>query len=187
MAIKKRVIIIHGWEGSPERNWIPWLKAELEKAGCEALAPFMPDTNHPKLGEWLSYLKEIAGRPDQNLYLVGHSLGVITILRYIESLGDGEKIGGAVLVAGFPEPIGYEELNSFFASSLRYEEVRKKAGVFVAINSDDEPYVPLKNAEILRDKLGAELIVIKGGKHLNTESGCFELPVALEKLKVMMA
>jgi predicted alpha/beta hydrolase family esterase len=33
----KRVIIIHGWEASPESNWFPWLKNELEKKGIRFL------------------------------------------------------------------------------------------------------------------------------------------------------
>ena len=183
---KKRIIIIHGWEGSPQGNWFPWLKAELEKLGCEVSAPAMPNTDYPKLYEWEEHLRRIAGTPNENLYLVGHSLGVISILRYLESLKGGGVVGGVVLVAGFPEPIGYEELNSFFEKPLQYEKVKKMAKYFVAIHSDNDPYVPFRNSELLRDKLGAELVIVKGGGHLNAEDGFYEFPVVLEKLKELL-
>src|SRR5205823_3645371 len=27
---KKRIIIVHGWSGSPDANWLPWLASELK-------------------------------------------------------------------------------------------------------------------------------------------------------------
>jgi hypothetical protein len=179
---KNRVILIHGWEGSPERNWFPWLKAELEKSGYDVLSPLMPNADHPKLTEWLEFLKQAIGEADECVYFVGHSLGVMTILRYLEDLVEGKKAGGAVLVAGFSETVGYEELESFFERPLNYEKVRRSAVRFAAVNSDNDPYVPQKFGEILRDKLGADLTIIENGGHLNTDAKCFKLPVVLEKI-----
>lgn len=52
----------------------------------------------------------------------------------------------------------------------------------VVINSDNDPYVPLAHGETLRDELGAKLIVIPKGGHLNTGNGHFEFPVVLEEI-----
>jgi predicted alpha/beta hydrolase family esterase len=49
--------------------------------------------------KWVAYLSEIAAEPDEDLYMIGHSAGCITILRYLETID--RRIGGAVLVAGF--------------------------------------------------------------------------------------
>ena len=183
---KERIVVIHGWESSPQRNWFPWLKAELEKSGCEVLAPLMPNADHPRLPEWLEFLEKTIGRADEHTYFVGHSLGVIAILRYLETLEEGKTVGGVISVAGFSELIGYDELSSFFKIPLEYGKVKRSAKRFVAIASDNDPHVPKKCGEILRDRLGAELIIIKNGGHLNTEAGCFELPVVLEKIKEFM-
>lgn len=118
--------------------------------------------------------------------MVGHSLGVVAILRYLESFPPKQKIGGAVLVAGFPESIGYKELETFFANPLDYEKIKNSAKKFIAINSDDDPYVPLKKGEILRDKLGAEFIVVPNGSHLNEGAGFTKLSIALESLLKML-
>ena len=130
----------------------------------------MPETNAPKLSLWLPKLQEVVGTPDEELYLVGHSAGCITILRYLEQLPENKKIGGVVLVAGFTDDLGYEELKNFFETPIDFEKIKTKANHFVAIHSDNDPYVPLKFGDILQEKLGAELIV----KH---DMGHFSGPV----------
>ncbi len=179
---KKRVFIIHGWEGTPESNWFPWLKKELEMRGFDVVVPMMPNTDHPIESEWILHLQKIIGVSNKNTYLVGHSLGAIAILRYLESLPLGKKIGGAVFVAGFSESVGIKETESFFVTPLDYEKIKNSVEKFIAINSDNDPYVPLKRGEILRDKLAAEFIVVENGSHLNEGAGFIELPIVLESL-----
>lgn len=181
----KRVFIIHGWEASPESNWFPWLKEELEKKRFSVQVPAMPNTMKPTLNSWLKHLQSIIREPDENTYLVGHSLGVITILRYLESLPSEKKVGGIVLVAGFPEPISYDELNNFFITPLDYQKVRSSAGEVVAIHSENDPHVPLKNGEILKEKIGAKLLIVQNAGHLNAEDGFIELSIILESLLEM--
>ena len=97
--MSKRVFIVHGWSGSPYKDWIPWLKSELQTRGFEAYAPEMPDPDEPDIAEWVHMLKMSVGKPDRNTFFVGHSIGCQTILRFLETLGEGEETGGAVLVA----------------------------------------------------------------------------------------
>ncbi len=185
---KQRVFIIHGWEATPYSNWFPWLAKELKNRGFEVVAPQMPNANYPKQAEWLEYLQEIVGQADEQTFLVGHSLGVIAILRYLEALPLKQQVGGAVLVAGFSEFIefeGSEEISNFFTKPLDYQKVKKSAKQFVVISSDDDPFVPIEGGEIMRDKLGAKLIVMSGCGHLNAGNGFFELPEALEALLIM--
>ncbi len=181
----KKVIIIHGWETDPSCNWFPWLKAELEKIGCEAIVPEMSNTNHPQMTEWLNYLDEVVGGINENTYFVGHSLGVITALRYLERQSFDTKVGGAVLVAGFPDVIGYPALDNFFVTPLDFGKVKNKAKKFVVIHSDNDQHVPLMCGDIFQDKLEAELIVINNGGHLNDGDRSFGFPLVLEKLKEM--
>ncbi|MGB4942794.1 MAG: alpha/beta hydrolase [Candidatus Moraniibacteriota bacterium] len=184
--MQKSVYIIHGWEWSPESNWFPWLEKKLRDTGVEAKALAMPNPYHPTLSAWVESIATAVGEADEETFLVGHSLGVIAILRYLETLPDSERIGGAVLVAGFPEPIGIDELGAFFETPLDYEIVRNVGRSFVAIQSDNDPYVPMKNGELLHDRLDAELVVIHDAGHLNASDGYSELPMVLEKLKEMM-
>lgn len=56
----------------------------------------MPDTENPKMSEWLPALKEVIGESNEDLYLIGHSLGCAIIMRYMESMPDNVKIGGGL-------------------------------------------------------------------------------------------
>ena len=107
-------------------------------------------------------------------------LGCITILRFLEGLPEGEKVGGAVLVAGFTDNLGYKEIDSFFQTTISWDKIRKACEKFVVIHSDDDPYVPLKHGDVFKKKIGARLVVKKGHKHFSGSEGCKELPDALE-------
>ena len=177
----KRAILIHGWGGVPQGGWKPWLKKELEKKGFKVVVPRMPSTDYPKMNEWLPHLKDVIGKPDKDTYMVGHSLGCITILRYLEGLGKGEVIGGAVLVAGFGKDLGIEEIKSFVNKPVEWEKIRKHCKKFVAINSDNDPYVPLEHADLFKKELNAEVIIKHNMGHLGgAEDNVFELSDVLE-------
>lgn len=185
----KRVIIVHCWTGYPKYCWYPQVKRELESRGFEVAVPAMPETDAPKLSHWLPKLQKIAGMPNEDLYLVGHSAGCVTIMRYLESLKDDERIGGAVFVAGFTDDLGYRELENFFETPLHFEKIRKNANHFVLIHSDDDPYVPLRQGEILKEKLEGELIVKRGMKHfigaMDQKGSCTALPEVTEAIVKM--
>ena len=140
----------------------------------------MPETEAPKLSLWLPKLQEAIGTPDEELYLIGHSAGCITILRYLEKLPPGVKVGGVVLVAGFTDDLGYEELKNFFTTAVPLADIREKAKGFVVIHSDNDPFVDLKFADIFKEKLGAEVIIKHNAKHFSgardKEESCTSLP-----------
>src|SRR5688572_4117050 len=140
----KRAIIVHCWSGTPDYCWYPWVKQQLEAKGFKVEVPAMPETDNPKLRLWLPHLIQTIGEPDEDTYLIGHSIGVGTILRYLEQLPAGKKIGGAVLVAGFTDNLGMEELANFYLTPLDFEKIQSSvAHGFVNIHSDNDQYVPL--------------------------------------------
>jgi uncharacterized protein len=175
----KRAFIVHGWQGSPEDLWYPWMKRELEKAGFQVFAPVMPDSDHPKMEAWVRKLAKAVASPDEECYFVGHSLGCITILRYIESLRGMQKVGGAVLVAGFASNLGYDEIGSFFKKPIRWAKIRSRCKRFVAVHSDNDPYVSLHYGDIFKEKLGAGLVVKLDMSHFNRMK---TIPVALDSV-----
>lgn len=181
----KKVIIVHGWEGSPSINWFPWLKSELESLGIQTVIPEMPDSMHPIQTVWVEHLSSVVEQVTDELYFVGHSLGGIAILRYLESLSDNVKVGGILLTASFPESIGYGELESFFQTSLNYEKIAKIAAQITVIQSTNDPFVPIHMGELLKNNLGAKLVVIQDGGHFNTGAGFTTFPKVLNELEQM--
>jgi len=178
----RRVFVIHGWQGSPEKCWRPWLKKELEKKGFGVFIPAMPDAENPKMKAWVDHLKGTVGKPDEDCYFVGHSLGCIAIIRYLETLKENEKVGGCVLVAGFTDSLGYGEIADFFERPVDWDKIKSHCKNFVAIHSDNDPYVPLRYGDVFRENAGAEVVVKKGMKHFGEDDGIRELPVVLESL-----
>lgn len=178
----KKVILVHGWNGSPEEGWKPWLKNELEKQGFDVIVPAMPNPQHPNRELWLSKLEEVIGVPDDNLYFVGHSLGCIAVMRYLESLGINQKVAGVILVAGFTSNNGFPDFDSFFQSKIDWNLIKSNAKKFVAIHSTNDPYVSMHYSNFFKENLGAEIIVEQNKGHFFGDDGVLELPSVLESL-----
>ncbi len=177
----KRAIIVHCWDGYPEYCWYQSVKKDLEQKGFKVEVPLMPETSLPKLNLWLPKLIEVVGEPDNELVLIGHSAGCITIMRYLEQLLTDVQIAGAVFVAGFTADLGFDELKNFFTSPINFVKIKTSAKKFVVINSDDDPYVPLEFADILEENLGAQKIIMHNMKHfsgdVDDEESCTSLSV----------
>lgn len=182
----KRVFIIHGWSGSPDSSWLPWMKEELVSRKVSAEVLRMPNTDFPKADEWVAAIKKAVGTPDEDVYLVGHSLGCMAILRYIESLADGEKIGGMIFVSGFSRSIGISYMDDFFIQSLDYDAISSRVAQKVFFQSDDDPYVPVAEGKFLEERLGGKLIILEGAGHITQSSGFTAFTAGLDALTEMM-
>lgn len=183
----KKVFIIHGFKGSPNGGWRPWLMAELEKRDIYASALSMPSTEEPIYAEWVDEIsRHVLRNKNDEIYLVGHSLGVPAILRYLESAPAGFTIAGTVLVSGPSEKTKTRAIDKFFDKPFAYKSIKSKAKKFVIIHGDNDPSVPLSNAETLSKELGGELIIVKNGGHLSGHDGYFSLPQCFDALMKMM-
>jgi uncharacterized protein len=183
----KRVFVVHGWKGKPSSNWFPWLKEWLKLCNVEVHVLEMPNADKPQLDEWLDTISSAVKRVDKKTFFVGHSLGCIAILRYLEKQKKRKCVGGVVFVAGFPERINFEETKPFFQEPLDYRKIKEVVGKkIIAIQSTNDEFVPFYHGETLRDKLGAKLVVVEGGGHLNKSSGYTELPEVRDELIDLM-
>ncbi len=189
----KKVFIVHGFGGTPNGGWRPWLMAELEKQDVYACALPMPTPENPVKEEWVKTITNAVDKPIEEIFLVGHSLGVPAILRYLESLSVGVKIGGAVLVSGPCAILNIEdkesklrEIDNFLTPEFNYEKIKSVCNKFVVVHGRDDEIVPLEHAEIISQNLDCELIIIENGGHLNGRSGWDKLPQARDALLEMM-
>lgn len=179
----KKVFIIHGLDSAPNKAWRPWLMRELAKEDIYACSLPMPRGKDPICEEWVQTIKREV-QSDDEIYLVGHSLGARAVLRYLEQL-DG-IVEGTVLVSGrFGKPKS-DILHSFYDQSLDFDKIQKTSKNFVVIHGDNDPNVPYEDGKTLAQHLGCELITIPNGGHLSGKAQCFELPEALKALNDMM-
>jgi predicted alpha/beta hydrolase family esterase len=184
----KKVFMVHGFMGEPNGGWRPWLMGELAKEGVYACALPMPTPKTPKKDEWVEEVERAVRDPNEECFLVGHSLGVPTILRYLERLSADYKIGGAVLVSGPARSVNKEEyriLDHFYENSFDFEYIKNVCKNFVVIHGDNDHAVPFEYAEELSKNLNCKLISIPNGGHLGGSDGFRQLPQALAALKEM--
>lgn len=187
----KKIILVHGWGGSPDLNWFPWLKKELEQKNFEVIVPAMPNTDEPKIEEWVPFLKEQVGNVDENTYFVGHSIGCQTIMRFLEQIPEDKKIGGIIFVAPWfnliPEIIeeeGDTEIaKPWLKSLIDTEKVIAHTSRIIAIFSDNDPYVPQTDIKIFEEKLNAKVIVEHEKGHFDDKKIPFILNAVLEFLQ----
>lgn len=185
---QKRIFIIHGWEGSPKREWFPWIRKELEKRDFNAIIPEMPNPEEPRIKEWVNHISSIVEDPDENTYFIGHSMGCQAILRYLESL-DNKKVGGAIFVAGFFELTNLETeeekeiAKPWLETPIDLDKVKKATNNITVVFSDNDSFVPLEvNKKIFEEKLEAKIIIEQNKGHFSEDSGIFEIPVVLKVL-----
>src|SRR3989344_5345256 len=179
-----RVFIIHGWDGYPEEGIFPWLKKELEGDGFVVFNPSMPEPLNPQIGTWVQFLKEQVGVPDKDTVFFGHSIGAQTILRYLESLPEDTKVGGAVFLAPWVNlnPVAYENdedliiAKPWLETKLGWNKIKSHTNKFIAIFSDDDLLVPISDSKIFESELGASIIVEHGKGLFSGSSGIKELP-----------
>lgn len=181
----KKIYIIHKWGGSSSSEpWFQWLKKELRKKGFEVVAFDMPNTDEPKIEEWVGYLRENINPDeiDENTYFIGHSIGCQTILRFLEKLHKHKKIAGCVFVAPWFDLINLEPEELKIAhpwtnTKIDSGRILDHCNNFLAIFSDNDPYVHLNEIEKFKKNLGAKIIIKHGEEHfIETE----KIPEILE-------
>lgn len=177
------VIIFHGTLGSPESNWFPWLKKELENLGIEVYVPKFPTPAGQSLENWLKAFEPYQDKVNDETIFVGHSMGPGFFLRLLEKRTSPIKAG--ILAAPFDGFIGkepYDTLNkTFIDHPFDFVKIKQNCQKFVVMAGDDDPYVPIKFPQRIADSLGVELKIIKGGKHLGETLK--EFPEVLEEIK----
>ncbi|MCU1548511.1 MAG: hypothetical protein JWO29_1462 [Arthrobacter sp.] len=183
-----RVVVIHGYGASPDNHWFPWLKAEMTAAGVPVSVAEMPDGIPADPGEWGEVVKSAVGDVGSATFLVGHSLGCITILRYLAGLPKPWTLGGLILVAGFAGRLeAIPELDAFLDDGVQLDGVVENIHRRLVIHSDDDPTVPPATSADLAFRLNADVLVVPGAKHFLDADGVTELPPVYGALKHWLA
>lgn len=178
-----KVFIVHGYNGTPNGGWRPWLLGELAKNKIYACALPMPSPEKPQKDKWVEMIDYVVNQTSMNekICLVGHSLGAPAILRYLEITN--KNFSHVILVSGFssilksndPEnPEKYADVNTFVDESFDFSKIKKSTQKFTLIHGDNDDAVPYERAKSLSNSLACELITIKNGGHLSGLDGFYE-------------
>jgi len=101
----------------------------------------------------------------------------------------GQKIGGAVLVApwltltGIDAESDKEIVKPWLETPIDFSSVKLAGNKFVAILSDDDPFVPMEeNIKLFKEKLNPKIIREHGKGHFNEDAGVTESPITIQAL-----
>jgi len=155
----KRAIIIHGWQEKPQGQWLPWVGKKLEEKGWKVQIPEMPNTNLPKMNEWMDTLVSLS--PDKNTILIGHSLANALILKYLEKTKT--KIKGVVMVAAWDWLMDdvKEEHKTFFENGFDYKKSIAKIHKLLLLIQRQIHGLRLKKLEKLQTNSMQNLLLLK--------------------------
>jgi pimeloyl-ACP methyl ester carboxylesterase len=107
-----------------------------------------------KRSVWIPFIESLG--TGENTILVGHSSGAQAALRYAET----HRLKGVVLVSATFSDLGDagERASGYYPQGEEnpydFEAMRANVPVWHQFHSDDDPFIPLKEAERIRDSLG---------------------------------
>jgi hypothetical protein len=181
------VILIHGFAATKNSNWFPWLSKTLtHDAGASVSAISFPHPRKPDVNEWIATLNGEIRDAGEKTLLIAHSLGCITLLKYIAGLPDTISIGGIILVSAFDESLPLLPLlNSFVAEKPDYERITPKVRNIQVLASSNDIIVPMKYTKRVADQLRVSATEIQKAGHFTTQDGYRKFP-ELYRLAVEM-
>ena len=167
----KSAVILHGTLGSPDGNWFKWLKSELEIKELQVWLPVLPHAEQPSLKEWAEYVQTSCPfEINEDTLIVGHSSGAILAL--ILAQQNNRPIGAIVSVSVFHDnSLNWDPNGRLFDVDFDWSKIQANIKQLLFVHSDNDPYVPLEQAQYVADNCRAELIMIPGQGHFNLERG----------------
>ena len=170
-----------------------WMKSKLEEKGYSFIIPEMPNPEKPEINAWINKLNEVVDT-NENTYLIGHSVGCQGVLRYLEKLDEKIKVKGVILIAPWMnldektiEEEGEEAkeiAKPWIETPIDWEKVKSHIdNQVVCIFSDNDPYIPLSETDLFKEKLDAKIIIEKEKGHFTKSDNITENPTVISELE----
>jgi len=174
----KKTLILHAWFQTPESNWYPWLKGELEQRGYEVWVPELPimPTDQPDMEAMLKFVME-RDFVDADTVVIGHSLGSVLALRLAERIAFRKGILLAVWDFNDLTP----EHASFWPNMIDHAKIKENVKEWIFPISDNDPYVTPAIAKEVAGRVNGRVVEMgKRGHFLTKEDGVSEVREILE-------
>jgi predicted alpha/beta hydrolase family esterase len=168
------IVVSHAYGSDEHSVWYPYLRDELQQLGHTVDVPNLPATQAPRLASWRdAFAVRATAAPAHDTVLVGHSVGAVNILRFLEQR-DPDRDGvftGAVLVATPAHEVGYDALAEFFAQPFAWSKIRRTARRLHVLTAADDPVLipnPMEHVGTLVTQLGATGTITPTGGHFGS-------------------
>lgn len=149
-----------------QKDWKSNLQENLGPE-YEVIAPRMPCAQNAKYTEWTIWFEKITPLLNDNIILIGHSLGGIFLAKYLSENNLAKNINAVFLVAAPFVPGKGESLADFtLPSSL--ENLSKQTDKIILYHSQDDPIVPIENLKKYSEALPkTQTRILENRQHFN--------------------
>lgn len=167
------------------KNYRSWKERLGEVLGdtYEVVAPSMPNKENARYEEWKIWFEKFIPFMNENIVLVGHSLGAIFLAKYLSEETLPKKIVATFLVAP-PFNIGgsgkFQRKMSEFSLPPSLQKFIEQGGDIHIYHSKDDPVVPFTELAKYQAQLPqAHVHVFEDRQHFNQET----FPEIVEDIK----
>ncbi|OHA00132.1 MAG: hypothetical protein A3C07_00210 [Candidatus Sungbacteria bacterium RIFCSPHIGHO2_02_FULL_47_11] len=173
-------VFLHGYLGSPDTIFWPWLKNQLEKQGARVYAPQLPHASEPNIEEQVNFVLKNYNF-DAKTIIVTHSLGGVVALKLLSRLRT--KVAKVVMVVPplrtkFLDGKRKRPLERATDWKFNFAGARSNADSFVVIRDIHDQVVPSDQPIEIARNLHAKLVeVVAPESHFN----CPEAPTVLDE------
>lgn len=154
---------------APMNDWKRNLAEDIGDA-YEVLRPRMPNGNDARYVAWKIWFEKILPRLDDNVILVGHSLGAAFLIKYLAENTVTRTVRGTFLVGAPYDDGGDARYSTEFNPPEDLSKFTKQSGMITFYHSTDDPIVPFSDFEKYRLRLpNARFVPCSGRKHFFDE------------------
>jgi predicted alpha/beta hydrolase family esterase len=162
------------------KDWKSYLQDSLGE-NFDVILPQMPNKQNAHYEEWKILFEKVLRLLDEEIILVGHSLGGIFLPKYLSENKVNKKILGTLLVAApFNEDEAQYELGDFNLSSHSFDQFEKQGGKIIFYQSKDDAVVPFADMTKYQKLLpGVQFKIFEDRGHFNQT----DFPEIVEDIK----
>lgn len=129
----------------PTRFWKERLQDDLGDS-YQVLTPKMPNPTNARYSEWKLWFEHISELLDDNVILIGHSMGAIFLAKFLSENTYKPKVRATILIATPYDDESIEDLTDFKITSLS-SKLSEQAGILTIINGLDDPVIAVSDIE----------------------------------------
>jgi len=152
----------------PRTDWKGTLQEKLGK-NYEVFIPKMPNFTNAQYKEWKIWFSKIIALLNNDLILIGHSLGGVFLAKYLDENKIPIKIKATILIAAPYDDETSETLGEFKVTSP-LDRFSSQAGEVYLIHSKDDPVVPFHELEKYENAIpNIKTLVVEGMGHFKVK------------------